>query len=51
MQEDGNAAGAVAQYRQFLADEPPSAIVKQAASEVRVAYQQAGEPIPAQVGG
>ncbi len=51
MQEDGNAAGAVAQYRQFLADDPPSAIVKQAASEVRVAYRQAGEPIPAQVGG
>ena len=50
MEEDSDAAGAVAQYRQFLADSPPPAIVKQAAAEVRAAYQQAGDPVPAEVG-
>jgi cytochrome c-type biogenesis protein CcmH/NrfG len=50
-QEDGDAAGAVAQYREFLADGPPATIVKQAAPEVREAYQRAGDPIPAAVGG
>ena len=50
-QQDSDAAGAVVQYRQFLADGPPAAIVKQAAPELREAYQQAGDPIPSQVAG
>ncbi len=50
-QEDGDAAGAVVQYRDFLADGPPATIVKQAAPEVREAYRRAGDPIPSAVGG
>jgi cytochrome c-type biogenesis protein CcmH len=50
-QQDGDATAAVVQYRQFLADGPPAAIVKQAAPEVREAYQRAGDPIPPAVGG
>ena len=50
LQQDGNASGAVEQYRQFLADHPPAAVVQQAAAELRAAYQQAGLPVPTQVG-
>jgi cytochrome c-type biogenesis protein CcmH len=49
LQQDGNAAGAVAQYRQFLADHPPTSVLKQAASVLREAYQQAGVPLQSQV--
>jgi cytochrome c-type biogenesis protein CcmH len=49
LQQDGNAAGAVAQYRQFLADNPPASVVKQAASVLRQAYRQAGIPLPSSV--
>jgi cytochrome c-type biogenesis protein CcmH len=51
MQADGNAAGAVAQYRQFLADDPPADLVEQAAPELREAYRKAGVPLPAAAGG
>ena len=51
LQRDGNAAGAVAQYRRFLADGPPAALVGQASPEVRSAFQQAGLPVPAAVAG
>ena len=50
-QQDGDAAGAVVQYREFLADGPPATIVKQAAPEVREAYRRAGDAIPSAVGG
>lgn len=46
LQEDGNAAGAVAQYQQFLLDGPPADLVKQAEPELREAYQKAGVPLP-----
>jgi tetratricopeptide (TPR) repeat protein len=49
LQRDGNAAGAVAQYQRFLADSPPATLLAQAASEIRAAYTQAGEPVPASV--
>jgi cytochrome c-type biogenesis protein CcmH len=49
LQRDGNAAGAVAQYQRFLADSPPAALLAQAAPEIRAAYTQAGEPVPASV--
>jgi cytochrome c-type biogenesis protein CcmH len=48
-QRDGDAAGAVSQYGQFLADHPPAALVAQAAPEVRAAYQKAGAALPSQV--
>jgi cytochrome c-type biogenesis protein CcmH len=51
LQYDDNAAGAVAQYRQFLADGPPSTLVQQAAPEIRNAYQQAGLAVPGAVAG
>jgi cytochrome c-type biogenesis protein CcmH len=51
LQRDGNAAGAVAQYRQFLSDSPPTALVAQAGPEIRSAFQQAGIPVPTSVAG
>ncbi len=51
LQYDDNAAGAVAQYRRFLADGPPSTLVQQAAPDIRNAYQQAGLAPPAPVAG
>jgi cytochrome c-type biogenesis protein CcmH/NrfG len=42
-------AAAVAQYAQFLADDPPEKVVDQAASTIRQAYQAAGTPLPASV--
>jgi cytochrome c-type biogenesis protein CcmH len=50
LDQDHDAAGAVAQYRDFLADRPPSSLVAQAAPEVRQAFEKAGLPVPAQVG-
>ena len=49
LQRDGNAAGAVAQYQQFLADSPPAALVAQAAAEIRDAFTRAGVPVPSAV--
>ena len=46
LQEDADAAGAVAQYREFLADGPPPVLVTQAAPEIRTAFRQAGLPVP-----
>jgi tetratricopeptide (TPR) repeat protein len=51
LQQDANAAGAVEQYRLFLADSPPPALVGQAAPRIRLAYQRAGLPVPPQVAG
>jgi cytochrome c-type biogenesis protein CcmH len=50
LEQDDDPTAAVAQYGKFLADKPPAALVAQAASELRNAYQQAGVPVPAQVG-
>jgi cytochrome c-type biogenesis protein CcmH len=49
LQQDGNAAGAVAQYQKFLANSPPASLLKQAAPELRQAYQEAGVALPTQV--
>jgi len=49
LQLDGNAAGAVTQFDRFLADDPPSTVVSQAASVLRQAYTTAGVPVPASV--
>ncbi len=46
LEQDGNAAGAVDQYHLFLADNPPSSVLDQAASTVRTAFVQAGQPVP-----
>jgi tetratricopeptide (TPR) repeat protein len=51
LQRDGDATGAVAQYRQFLADSPPASLVAQAGPEIRSAFQQAGLAVPASVAG
>ncbi|HEY5097249.1 MAG TPA: cytochrome c-type biogenesis protein CcmH [Acidimicrobiales bacterium] len=51
LQRDADATGAVAQYRQFLADRPPAALLAQAGPEIRSAFQQAGMPVPASVPG
>jgi cytochrome c-type biogenesis protein CcmH len=46
-QQDGDAAAAVAQFRMFLAEQPPAALVSQAAPVIRQAYGAAGDPAPA----
>jgi cytochrome c-type biogenesis protein CcmH len=48
---DADATGAVAQYRQFLADSPPASLLAQAGQEIRSAFRQAGIPVPASVAG
>jgi tetratricopeptide (TPR) repeat protein len=48
-QRDGDAAAAVRQYRQFLADGPPEALVAQATPELRAAFQKAGVALPPQL--
>ncbi len=49
LQLDGNAQGAVDQFRVFLSDDPPSAVVSQAASVLRQAYGAAHVPVPSEV--
>jgi cytochrome c-type biogenesis protein CcmH/NrfG len=49
LQQDGDPTGALAQYRLFLADDPPAALVQQAAGEIRQAFALAGLPVPAAV--
>lgn len=49
LQQDRDAAGAVDQFRMFLAASPPSAVLQQAAPTLRAAFTQAGEPVPAEV--
>ena len=44
-----NAVGAANQFRLFLADDPPAAVVSQAAPTIRSAFTQAGQPVPAAV--
>ena len=45
-----NAAGAVAQYRRFLADGPPPSEVEAAQPFIDQAFQKAGQPVPASAG-
>jgi cytochrome c-type biogenesis protein CcmH/NrfG len=45
-QHDHDAAGAVVQYRSFLADDPPASVLAQAAPVVRQAFTAAGQPVP-----
>ena len=45
----GNAAAAVAQYRKFLADHPPTTWVKDYAPEIRTAFSHDDQPLPAGV--
>ncbi len=47
---EGNAAGAVTQYRRFLADGPPASVVEAARPFIDQAFQKAGQPVPASVG-
>ncbi len=49
LQQDGNAAGAVAQFQAFLAAGPPADLLTQAAPILRKAYTQAAVPVPSQV--
>jgi len=49
LDQDNNAAAAVAQYQAFLADNPPASLLQQAATILRQAYTQAGAPVPAAV--
>ena len=49
LEQDNDASGAVAQYQEFLADDPPTAVLNQAAPTLRQAYHQAGVALPSQV--
>ena len=44
---EGNAVGAVAQYRQFLSDGPPQSEVRAAEPFIAEAFHKAGLPVPA----
>jgi tetratricopeptide (TPR) repeat protein len=44
---EGNATGAVGQYRQFLADDPPDDEVQAAQTFITEAFRKAGQPLPA----
>ena len=46
LQLDGNAAGAVDEFAQFLAADPPDTVVSQAAPTLRQAFAAAGKPLP-----
>jgi cytochrome c-type biogenesis protein CcmH len=48
-EQDASASAAVAQFTQFLDDQPPAALVAQAAPVLRPAYAAAGVPLPPQV--
>jgi cytochrome c-type biogenesis protein CcmH len=48
-QQTGDSNGAVAQYRDFLADKPPTSVVSQAAPEMREVFEAAGQPVPAEI--
>jgi tetratricopeptide (TPR) repeat protein len=45
--QDHNNTAAVTQFNEFLADNPPTAMLSQVASAVDGAYQAAGDPVPA----
>lgn len=47
---DHNPAGAVAQFRAFLADKPPTQLVERTRSVVSAAFAAAGQPVPAGAG-
>lgn len=47
---EGNAPGAVTQYRRFLADGPPASVVEAARPFIDQAFQKAGQPVPASAG-
>jgi tetratricopeptide (TPR) repeat protein len=49
--QDHNNAGAVTQYNDFLADDPPSAELPQVAPLVAGAYQALGQPLPSAFAG
>jgi len=49
LQLDGNAVGAADEFTKFLAANPPSTVVSQAAPTLRQAYSVAGKPLPAGV--
>ncbi len=51
LQRDGNPAAALGQYQRFLADNPPPALVSEAAPQLRQAYRQAGVALPPQLAG
>lgn len=51
LQQDHNPAGAVAEYRRFLAAGPPQAVLQQATPIIKQAFQQAGIPVPSQLAG
>ncbi len=46
LKQDDDPVGAVAQYRHFLADGPPAALVAQASPDIRAAFEGAGLPAP-----
>jgi hypothetical protein len=51
LEQDGDAAGAAAQYRLFLAAGPPASVLSQAAPTLRSAFTEAGQAVPAGVPG
>jgi cytochrome c-type biogenesis protein CcmH/NrfG len=49
LEQDHDAAGAVAQFRIFLAEHPPKTQIASAADVVKEAFAAAGQPLPASI--
>ena len=47
LRQGNDAPAAVAEFRAFLVEHPPAALVAAAASTLRTAFAQAGQPVPA----
>jgi hypothetical protein len=49
LQQDHDPAAAVGQYQLFLSEDPPASLISQAATFLRQAYTEDGQPVPSQV--
>ncbi len=49
LQQDHDPAAAVGQFQLFLSEDPPASLIRQAATFLRQAYTEDGQPVPSQV--
>ena len=49
LQQDHDPAAAVRQFQLFLSEDPPASLIRQAATFLRQAYTEDGQPVPSQV--
>jgi len=49
LQQDHDPGAAVGQFQLFLSEDPPASLIRQAATFLRQAYTEDGQPVPSQV--